>query len=210
MTRSAQRQNILRNIYLYGKVMNNNYFEEQIYEGINYTADGLPGGSYEICTFVNCDLSNCDLGGIKFTECEFKSCNLSMVKVIKTSLNDIQFRDCKLLGINFENCDTFLFSVAFDNCTLNYSSFYKRLLKKTRFANCIMQEVDFTDSDLNQSVFDNCDLAKAKFENTNLEKVDFRTAYNYALDPEINRVKKAQFSLPGVVGLLSKYDIVIK
>jgi uncharacterized protein YjbI with pentapeptide repeats len=73
-----------------------------------------------------------------------------------------------------------------------------------------MQEVDFTDCDLTQSAFDNCDLAKAKFENTNLEKADFRTAYNYALDPEINKVKKAQFSLPGVVGLLSKYDIVIK
>lgn len=190
--------------------MSNSYYEEQVYEGINFTTEGFPRGDYEICTFINCDLSNCDLSHSKFTECEFKGCNLSMVKVIKTSLNDAKFAECKLLGINFENCDTFLFSVAFDHCTLNYSSFYKRLLKKSRFTHCIMQETDFTDCDLSQSIFDQCDLAKAKFENTILEKVDFRTAYNYSIDPEMNRIKKAQFSLPGVVGLLAKYDIVIK
>src|SRR5688572_6927459 len=108
--------------------MSNNYFEEQVYEGIDYTTKGLTKGHYEICTFINCDFSNCELSHIKFTECEFKSCNLSMIKVTNTSLNDIRFTDCKMLGINFENCDHFLFSVTFTSCTLNFSSFYKRVL----------------------------------------------------------------------------------
>jgi fluoroquinolone resistance protein len=43
-----------------------------------------------------------------------------------------------------------------------------------------------------------------------LEKADLRTAYNYSIDPSINKIKKAKFSLPGVVGLLSKYDIEIE
>ena len=42
-----------------------------------------------------------------------------------------------------------------------------------------------------------------------LEKADFRTAFNYSIDPENNRMKKAKFSPPEVVGLLNKYDIEI-
>jgi hypothetical protein len=52
-------------------------------------------------------------------------------------------------------------------------------------------------------------LADAKFENTILQKADLRSAFNYAIDPEINKIKKAKFSLPEVTGLLKKYDIEI-
>jgi uncharacterized protein YjbI with pentapeptide repeats len=69
--------------------------------------------------------------------------------------------------------------------------------------------VDFTESDLTHSVFDNCDLTRAAFEHTILEKADFRTSFNYSLDLEMNRVKKARFSQAGVIGLLGKYDIDI-
>jgi len=47
------------------------------------------------------------------------------------------------------------------------------------------------------------------FENTILEKVDFSTSFNYSIDPEMNKIKKAKFSLPEVIGLLNKYDIEI-
>ncbi|HUZ61183.1 MAG TPA: hypothetical protein VMU83_20575 [Hanamia sp.] len=29
---------------------------------------------------------------------------------------------------------------------------------------------------------------------TNLEKADFRSAFNYSIDPELNEIKKAKFS----------------
>jgi len=51
---------------------------------------------------------------------------------------------------------------------------------------------------------------RATFENTALEKVDLRTGFNYSINPEINRIKKAKFSLQGVLGLLDKYDIEIE
>jgi hypothetical protein len=50
---------------------------------------------------------------------------------------------------------------------------------------------------------------KAAFVGTNLEKTDFRTARNYSFDPEQNKLKKARFSHPAVVGLLTKYDIIV-
>jgi len=83
-------------------------------------------------------------------------------------------------------------------------------LKKLIFKNCNLTEVDFTEADLSAALFDHCDLAKALFENTILEKADFRTSYNYSIDPEMNKIKKARFSTPGIAGLLDKYDIDIE
>ncbi|GHU58990.1 hypothetical protein FACS189411_15280 [Bacteroidia bacterium] len=82
-------------------------------------------------------------------------------------------------------------------------------MKNTRFKNTQLQEVDFVEADLTGSIFENCDLTRTIFERTILEKADFRTSYNYSLDPEANRIKKAKFSLTGLPGLLSKYNIEI-
>jgi uncharacterized protein YjbI with pentapeptide repeats len=114
-----------------------------------------------------------------------------------------------MLGIHFENCNQFGLSVTFEGCNLSHCSFYQVKLKKTNFKNCSVQEVDFTECDLSNSVFANCDFTNANFENTVLEKADLRTSFNYFIDPEINRIKKAKFSLSGVPGLLRKYDIEI-
>lgn len=73
-----------------------------------------------------------------------------------------------------------------------------------------MHEVDFVESDLSNAVFDNCDLRGAIFDKSILEKADFRTAYNYSINPENNRLKKARFSISGVAGLLDKYGIEIQ
>ena len=87
--------------------------------------------------------------------------------------------------------------------------FIKPKIKKTVFKNSQLHEADFTDCDLSGSSFEKCDLANAKFENTIAEKVDFRTSFNYSINPELNRVKKARFSLSQITGLLGKYDIEI-
>ncbi len=71
-------------------------------------------------------------------------------------------------------------------------------------------EIDFTESDLRGSVFENCDFMRATFDKTVLEKTDFSSSFNYSIDPEKNRIRKARFSLAGVAGLLNKYDIEIE
>jgi uncharacterized protein YjbI with pentapeptide repeats len=54
-----------------------------------------------------------------------------------------------------------------------------------------------------------CDLDRAIFGNTVLEGADLSTAYNYSIDPDINRLKKARFAAQGLAGLLGKYQIII-
>ena len=70
--------------------------------------------------------------------------------------------------------------------------------------------MDFTEANLTGAIFNNCDLVGAIFENSLLEKADFRTSYNYSIHPETNNIKKAKFSLQGLPGLLSNYNIEIE
>jgi uncharacterized protein YjbI with pentapeptide repeats len=132
------------------------------------------------------------------------------VNIKHTVFNDVDFSNCKLLGLQFNHCSDFLFSVAFKTCNLTLASFYQVKVKGTKFNTCILHKVDFTNAELSNAYFDDCDFKAAIFENTILEKADFCSSYNYMIDPEINKIKKAKFSMPEVLGLLKKYNIEVK
>lgn len=186
------------------------YLEDQIFEK-KQIAD-LTNGSvtYDNCIFRDCNLSGADLSLINFMDVKFLHCDISNATVQKAALRNITFKDCKIMGLLFDDCEDFLFEVGFENCILNFSSFTRRKMKKTSFINCIINEADFAYADLTGANFDRCDLSGTKFENTILEKADFRTSVNYTIDPELNKLKKAKFSLAGLPGLLDKYGIVIE
>lgn len=189
--------------------MNRPYTEDKVFDRIPFTEKPLPLGDYDYCRFENCDFTRTDLSGIHFTECSFTGCNLSMVKLHKSSFNGAQFKECKLLGLHFEDCDSVLFSVNFDHCQLDLSSFFQLKMKKTLFRNCSLKEVDFTETDLTASVFDHCDLIRAIFLQTVLDKADLRTSVHFSIDPSRNKVKKTKVSAAGLAGFLDAYDLDI-
>ena len=115
-----------------------------------------------------------------------------------------------MLGLHFEDCNDLMISFEFIECQLSVCSFFRLKVKKTRFIKSEITEVDFTETDLSNSIFEECDLRHTTFSKTNLEKADFRTSFNYSIDPEHNRIKKAKFSPAGLAGLLEKYDIEIE
>lgn len=190
--------------------MEDNYSVDKTFEKADFKTNPLQKGEYENCRFNNCNFSESSIEGSKFIDCHFTGCNLSLAKTDGTCLQNVTFKDCKMLGLRMDRCDAFGLAFSFDGCTLNHSSFYKLKIKKTVFRNCQMHEMDFTEADLSNTILDQCDLTGTTFENTTLEKADFRTAYNYSINPEINAVKKAKFSIPAVIGLLDKYDITIE
>lgn len=189
--------------------MRDNYTEGQTFEKIDFTTEKFIKGEYEECVFVNCNFSGTDLSSTRFSDCSFSDCNLGNVKLGGTTLNNITFKGCKVLGWHFGDCERVLFSVKFENCILNYSSFFKVPLKATTFKDCQIHEADFTEADLTLATFNNCDLTKTLFDRSILEKADFRSAYNYSINPENNKMKKAKFSLHGLAGLLDKYGIEV-
>jgi uncharacterized protein YjbI with pentapeptide repeats len=167
-------------------------------------------GEYEQCTFVDCDFSNADLGGSSFGKCTFRRCNLSNARLNGAAFREVKFADCKLMGLHFDSCNPIGLEFSAESCLLNYSFFVQVKMRKTRFKDCQMREADFTGADFTDSVFDHCDLLSAVFDGTNLERADLSTAHSYSIDPEKNRIRRAKFSLPDVIGLLNRYDIEIR
>lgn len=189
--------------------MQQGYRQEEKFTGLDFTQQPLSPADYDGCTFHQCDFSGVSLCGFRFIDCVFTQCNLSLAELHNTSFRDVVFKECKLLGLRFDACGDFGLAVSFEACQLNHSSFYKTKLKKTKFKDCQLHEADFTDCDLSAALLANCDLFRTVFDNTNLEKADLRTAYNYSIDPERSRLRKARFSLAGLPGLLQKYAIEI-
>ena len=190
--------------------MDNNLHEDKTFENIDFTAAKAGIREFADCIFINCNFNKADLSNDDFMDCQFRLCNLSLAIMENTGLKNVRFTGCKLMGIDFSRCNNFNFSATFENSPLDYCSFYQKKMKKTSFSNCSLKDADFTETDLSGALFTDCDLLNASFIQTNLEKADLRTAKNYALDPEMNKIKKAKFSFPGIAGLLARYDIVIE
>ena len=190
--------------------MENLIYTHKTFEKVVYIGQRINNREFEDCIFKNCDFSNSDFSNTTFMDCEFIDCNLSMAQLVEASLKTVDFKNCKLLGIQFHSCTDFLFSVSFLECVLDYCSFANKKMPKTKFNSCSMKEVSFIGTNLTQSVFENCNLDNAIFNDTQLAGVDFTTAYNFKIDPEFNPMKKAKFSTQGIVGLLEKYDIKIE
>ena len=190
--------------------MNKDIQEKNTFTKIDFSEKNLSNSEFEACVFISCNFSKSELSDSDFIDCKFEDCNFGMVKFKNTGLKNVSFTGCKLMGADFTRCKDFLLSFYFDKCTLDYSTFCKKKINKTIFKDCSIKEVDFSFADLTASCFLNCDLTRTVFHQTIIEKVDFRTAYNYSIDLELNRIKKAMFSASGIIGLLDKYQIIIE
>jgi len=181
-----------------------------IFEKKDISEELIPGISFDSCTFRDCDLAGCDLSCIEFSECLFENCNLSNIILGDTGLKVACFKNCKLTGTDFSGCRDILFEVSFEDCILDFCIFFRNNLRKTIFSACKIHEAGFSECDLREALFKDCDLLRTVFTQNDLTGADFRTALNYTIDPESNRLRNSKFSYPGVLGLLDRYDIIIK
>lgn len=83
-------------------------------------------------------------------------------------------------------------------------------MPRTEFVSCSLTDADFFQTDLKGSKVINCDLLGAIFENTILQNADLSSSHNYTIDPELNYIEGAKFSLSSLPGLLSRYRIKIE
>lgn len=183
--------------------------DDKTFTELNYAKTTERNTEFNNCIFKKCDFSEAEFAACKFIDCVFDNCNLAMMKVDRSTLNNVTFKDCKILGVNFSPVQDFLFTVRFEGCMLDYSSFMGKKMPKTTFKKSSLKEVTFTQAVLNGSVFDECNLLETVFRQTDLTGVNFSTALNYIIDPELNTMNKAIFSSHGLEGLLFKYNLKI-
>lgn len=190
--------------------MDEQYYEEEIFNSINKPGNEFSGKEFEQCTFENCDFSECNFSRSKFSDCCFVNCNLSMIKIQDASMKTVDFDQCKISGVDFSECNDFIFEVGFNKSILDFANFSSLDMKYTKFVDCHIHDANFNQCNLESSSFNNCDLKGAIFERTILVKCNFSSSYNYIINPNNNNLKKALFSLSGLPGLLTQYNIIVE
>jgi len=185
------------------------YNLDQHYQDNIYLDDEVNFKEFESCTFTNCDFSGCNFMAITFIDCNFNHCNFNGAKINHVAFRTAYFNSCQIKEVNFAMCDKFIFEIHFNKSLLDFSKFYALKMKGTTFNKSSLIAVDFMATDITNVLFDNCDLYRAEFDKAIANKADFRTSKNYSMDPSRTQIKKAQFSLEGLKGLLTKYDILV-
>lgn len=186
------------------------YELEQTYTKITYTMESIDHTDFEGCVFEHCDFTEATFVGVTFIDCTFNNCNFNSAKINYVAFRTVYFNKCKIKDVNFAMCDKLIFEIHFKNCILDFSKFYTLKIKGTTFTNCSIIAVDFMATDLTEVVFDRCDLYRSEFGKAIANKADFSSSYNYSIDPEKTKIKKAVFSIDGLKGLLSKHDILVE
>ena len=186
------------------------YFLDVKYNSLTYAEGDLNFKEFECCRFSNCNFSKCLFVDVTFIDCIFDSCTFTDAKINYVALRNVTFDKCEIKDVNFAMCDKLLFEVTFRDCALDFSKFYTLRLKGTTFSNCSLVATDFMNADLTEVLFENCDLYRSEFAKAIANKTNFKTSFNYTIDPKITKLKKAIFSLKEIQGLLYKYDIVVQ
>ena len=114
--------------------------EDKKFENVDYTEKQLLNREFINCEFAGCNFTKADLSNNDFMDCNFKGCNFSLTSLQNSGVKNCKFFGCKVMGIDFSKCNSFLFSVSFQECHLDYSSFFQMKMKKTNFIDCSLKE----------------------------------------------------------------------
>lgn len=185
------------------------YFLEKNYSDVVYDKEDVNFKEFEGCVFNRCDFSRCAFLAVTFIDCVFNDCIFDGAKINYVALRTTTFHNCSIKDVNFAMTDKLIFDIAFNRCQLDFSKFYTLKIKGTIFTNCSLIAVDFMSADLTEVVFDRCDLYRSEFAKATANKADFRTSFNYTIDPEKTKIKKAMFAREGLKGLLAKHEITV-
>ncbi len=188
-------------------------YENHKFENLKVIGQTLSDYKFIECEFNNCYFEECTLENCTFINCKFNKTNIITLKSKNSESKYSEFQGCNLIGINWNNL------LPKGMVAEPIRSIKESLLKYNYFIEMKMQKFDFSKNNILESLFENCDLRESSFKECNLsgtqfgkcniEKVDFRDTSEYQIDLFTNKMKKAKFSFPEVVSLLSELDIII-
>jgi len=184
------------------------YFQESLLN-LALSNETIKAVEYEECEFNGCSFIGCTFQKCKFISCKIIGCVISAMNPVDSSFTEVEFSRCKVIGCDWTKAMQ-LHGLDFADCQINYSNFAMLKLAKIKMINCEAKEVDFTETDLSGGSFTGTDFERSVFFKTNLTKADLKGTVNYFIDPRNNTLKKARFSLPEALSLLSCLDIIIE
>ena len=134
---------------------------------------------------------------------------VSAVKFKNCVILNVTFRNSKVMGIDWSLAEKTR-QLQFEDCVVSLTNLTFVRYADLRMLNCQAREVSFMDADCSGASFVGTDFEKCIFLRTNLTGADFRKARNYSIDISNSIIKKAIFSFPEAVSLLSGMDIILE
>lgn len=193
------------------KIENDEEYFDIVFDKQMLQFSAFSGGEFEQCVFNDCDFSETEFTRCKFTNCTFNRCNLSLLKVPHSRFYDVNFSDCKLVGVDWTRAAWSSFNLSaeltFTRCILNDASFFGLSLNELRLDECKLHDVDLREADFSNSSMTYCDFSNSLFMRTNLHNVDLTDSTNFNIDVMQNRVAKAKFSRYEALALLDSLGI---
>ncbi len=184
-------------------------FDRARFEGETYDAD-IRLREYSECRFERCRFDGMALTDVVFMNCAFVDFTFRNVDVVGLRMQNTELLSSACVGIDWSEVRALgrLFPLFKEirGCTLKFNNFFKMKLPKFPVVESQLLDCAFMECNLS---FRRVDFLKTTFQDCDLSKADFREARNYRINTSSNRVAKARFSLPEVVGLLDNLNIII-
>ena len=188
-------------------------YNDQEFKELNLDGTKINSSEFIDCEFINCSFVESEFKQCRFVNCDFKYCDLSLSKVPGSLFNYTCFENSKIIGVNWAQADWPISDlgqpISFLKSAINHSTFIGLSLKSIQIIDCAAVDVDFREADLSKSDFSGSDLSESLFIHTNLSGANLSQARNYLIDPGLNDLKKAKFSLPEAMSLLYNMDIIL-
>lgn len=193
------------------KIESNQHYFKETFDKQTLLSLDITSSEFEECEFYGCDFVSSIFAQCKFIDCTFNRCNLSLVKFPSSRVFEVNFVECKLVGVDWTKASWPSFNITsqikFVKCILNDSSFFGLTLNELKLNECKLHEVDFRECDLMNSSMINCDFENSLFMRTNLQNVDFTDSCNFNINLLENNLSQAKFSRFEALSLLHSLGI---
>ena len=187
-------------------IEDNQTYVDQSFSRLTLPKLDLYGVEFEDCAFSHCDFSEAHFKHCKFIDCTFEQCNLSLLALPHTRFFAVDFKGCKLVGIDWTQGEWPAFhldpELSFIECLMNDCSFFGLTLHELTMTECKLHEVDFREANLTKATMTSCDFSHSLFMRTQLAKANLSDSYNIQLNVLENNVAQAKFSRFAALDLL--------
>lgn len=190
-------------------LLSNDSFDGDRFKALDLSEKNLTGKDMVNCTFSGLKLQGSQWGNSRLEDCVFEDCDLTRINPAKLRLRGVEFRRCKLLGVDWSDLGERP-EVSFLECNMGYCLFLSVSIPNTRFIQCALTEAAFEESDLSASEFSACKLMGAKFERCDLERVSFLGSTDLMLNPAANRVRGAQIPIEAAIAIATSFGLRVR
>jgi fluoroquinolone resistance protein len=186
-------------------------FNDQSFKNVKNQRVEIYKRTFYDCTFIGCNFLESTFLDCRFVDATFKNCDLSLISVKGSSFTKVIFENTTLSGINWTeaNWTAPLQAISFSECNISHSTFVGLQMKKLLMSKCVAKNVDFAEANLMDANLTYTDFSESRFLHTNLSGANFSYASNYAINANLNTLKKTKFMLPQAMSLLRGLDIIL-